>query len=37
MAGFPHLDNLRKIANSQGTQANLNDFFFWARRLAGVQ
>jgi hypothetical protein len=36
-ASFTDLDNLRKIAHAQGTQASTNDFFFNAGKLTGVQ
>ncbi|GAA1915380.1 hypothetical protein GCM10009775_04840 [Microbacterium aoyamense] len=35
-SAFTDLDNLGKIANGQSTQAQANDFFFWAKQLVGV-
>lgn len=36
-AAYTDLDNLRKVAHAQGTQAVANDFFFNAGKLTGVQ
>lgn len=36
-AAFTDLDNLRKVAHAQGTQAAANDFFFNAGKLTGLQ
>lgn len=36
-AAYTDLDNLRKVAHAQGTQAVANDFFFNAGKLLGVQ
>lgn len=35
-SSYTDLDNLRKIAHAQGTQAQANDFFFWADKLLGA-
>lgn len=35
-ASFTDLDNLRKVAYGQGTQATANNFFFWGSQLRGV-
>ena len=36
-SGITDLDNLRKVATAQGTQAAANNFFFWANKLTGVE
>jgi hypothetical protein len=36
-SAFTDLDKLARIANGQGTQADANDFFFWADKLTGLQ
>jgi hypothetical protein len=36
-AAYTDLDNLRKVATAQGTQASANDFFFNAKKLLGLQ
>ena len=36
-SAFTDLANLALVANGQGTQAQVNDFFFWADRLTGVE
>ena len=36
-SGITDLYNLANIANGQGTQAQANDFFFFADRLTGVE
>lgn len=35
-SAFTDLDKLSKIATGQATQAEANDFFFWARHLTGL-
>ena len=35
-SAFTDLDKLNRIATGQATQADANDFFFWARRLTGL-
>lgn len=37
VSAFTDLDKLRRIANAQDTQTSNNDFFFWARRLVGLE
>lgn len=36
-SGITDLAALASVANGQGTQAQANDFFFWADRLTGVE
>jgi hypothetical protein len=36
-SAYTALDNLRKVATAQGTQAVANDFFFDAKKLLGLQ
>ena len=35
-SAFTDLDNLRKVAYAQATQATANNFFFWGSQLRGV-
>lgn len=35
-SAFGDLANLNKVAHGQATQAQANDFFFWAKQLAGL-
>lgn len=36
-SAFGDLDKVRRIANGQDTQAEASDFFFWAKRLTGIE
>lgn len=36
-SAFTALDNLRKVATGAQAQSQADDFFYWARRLTGVQ
>ena len=35
-SAFGDMSKLARIANAEDTQANASDFFFWAKRLVGL-